>query len=244
MKEDMAIQNLREIKEIFDKNDIQVWLDCGTLLGAIREGRIIAWDKDTDLGTWYDNLRQIISLFPEFKKRRFKVSVNTYIDNIGIERFGCQTDVELWHKRGDYAWQVWVVRDKKIGKLLRWFVYSSSLMTYTKPKGTVIRKSECLSFLLPLPLKILFADLIWPILDRCNCTIPVVVPKHHFEKLSTVRYYGLKFPVPSDVEKYLEFRYGSDWKTPIKKWICYKDDGSINPSWRVLLRNMRKSKKR
>ena len=46
----------------------------------------------------------------------------------------------------------------------------------------------------------------------------VVIPKHHFEKLETVDFYGIKFTIPSDVENYLECRYGKDWRIPKKEW--------------------------
>lgn len=48
--------------------------------------------------------------------------------------------------------------------------------------------------------------------------------------------YGVKmsfmFRVPFNVEKYLEYRYGSDWKIPIKKWK-YKDDGAMSAEIRL-----------
>jgi hypothetical protein len=37
----------------------------------------------------------------------------------------------------------------------------------------------------------------------------------------------MEFKVPSPVEKYLEYRYGKDWRTPKKDYIYYKEDGAI-----------------
>ena len=34
--------------------------------------------------------------------------------------------------------------------------------------------------------------------------------------------------IPSNVEEYLEFRYGKDWKVPKKEWEWWNDDGAAN----------------
>ena len=39
MNEDVAIDALRQVKEVFDEYGIEYWLDYGTLLGAIRDGK-------------------------------------------------------------------------------------------------------------------------------------------------------------------------------------------------------------
>lgn len=69
MKVGIMVENLREVKDVFDKNDVNFWLDSGVLLGAVRDGKIIEWDIDIDLGTWHNNLTKLISAFPEFKKK-------------------------------------------------------------------------------------------------------------------------------------------------------------------------------
>lgn len=44
----------------------------------------------------------------------------------------------------------------------------------------------------------------------------IVVPKHFFERLNNIEFYGMGFNIPSDVEDYLAYRYGEDWRVPKK----------------------------
>jgi GT2 family glycosyltransferase len=71
MNKELAKQFLFEVDEIFKKYNITYWLDCGTLLGAIRNKDFIDWDDDLDIGTYkpifldYDLWQKIISDFLE-----------------------------------------------------------------------------------------------------------------------------------------------------------------------------------
>lgn len=60
-KEDAFPSLLREAKRVVDKHGVEFWLDSGTLLGAVRDGKIIPWEHDIDLATWYTNSWRIVS---------------------------------------------------------------------------------------------------------------------------------------------------------------------------------------
>ena len=149
MNEEKAVGNLREIKEIFDKIGIDYWLDTGTLLGAVRDGRIIEWDTDVDLGTWYGNAKQIASMFAEFEKKGFEICLNERKGNVTTRRSGCDVSFYLYRKRGDYAWTLWYAKGKGIEKMLIWCLYTLSPSICSKQKEKSIRKSELFLSLLP-----------------------------------------------------------------------------------------------
>lgn len=86
MWKELQIRNIRELNEVFKNFDIRCWLDYGTLLGAIRNGKFIDWDDDIGLGTTDDNWCKIISAIPQFERRGFHVQTTNlriydYISN-------------------------------------------------------------------------------------------------------------------------------------------------------------------
>lgn len=234
MNEEIVVKNLRDITRIFDKNAISYWLDSGTLLGAVRDGRLIEWDGDVDLGVWDDDVPRIIFIFPEFNRKGFDIAINRKMAVMDITRFNQRINACLYHKRGDYAWTVWIKRKRKwIEKVADRLKNISNARAFIRQKGSFVKKIKNIMFLLPSTLKQLLTFIAWLIYRRFSYFLPIVIPRHYFEKLSTIRFYGIWLKIPSDAEKYLEYRYGSDWKTPKRQWIYYKDDGAINLDWRV-----------
>ena len=232
MNIETAVKNLREVKDVFDRNNVTFWLDSGILLGAVRDRKMIKGDTDIDLGTWYCELNKIVLTFSEFKKRGFDVVLNKKWTCITLQRFRFNINVELYHERYRYAWRVWrVVKSGIFISVLERCVNISNLRVYAKQKVTSAQKIKNLSSLLPSTLKQLVTDTAWLALHRLGCMVPEIIPKHYFETLSTMQFYEMEFCIPSDVKKYLEYRYGGDWETPKEEWLYYRDDGARAPDW-------------
>lgn len=66
---------LNELISNFDKVRIPYWIDHGTLLGCLRNGRFIPWDDDADISTLQSNYHRVKSLMQTLckgnKKRYF-----------------------------------------------------------------------------------------------------------------------------------------------------------------------------
>jgi hypothetical protein len=240
MREEIAVKNLKEVKEIFDRAGVKYWLDSGTLLGAMRDGKIIEWDHDIDLGAMEDSWKKIASTLPEFEKRKFivhfvefKYSENFSQKSIAFYRFGCDIGVDVYQIKDENA--LIILGDSS--NLISWGLKALFYLLSNQKLGLGSRYSKwnpvigilkrCLS---PIPskLRVLLSDVVKQLWARSPTKLFLVsIPKHYFEKLGTIKFYGMTFNIPSDVEKYLEYHYGKNWKTPKKDWDWRKMDGSV-----------------
>lgn len=67
--QDHIMEMLIAIHEILLREDIPHWLNFGTLLGAVRQGDLIPWDEDGDIGIWECDAEKVVErhLFDEKK---------------------------------------------------------------------------------------------------------------------------------------------------------------------------------
>ncbi len=63
---------LRDLAEIFNQANLHYWLDYGSLLGSVRSGDLIPWDKDIDWGLLNKDLKQICDLAPKIESMGYQ----------------------------------------------------------------------------------------------------------------------------------------------------------------------------
>lgn len=59
------------------------------------------------------------------------------------------------------------------------------------------------------------------------------VPSHYFFNLNSIVVHGLHLPIPSEVDSYLQLKYGNDWRVPRKSWKYWLEDGAISSKSRI-----------
>jgi len=218
------VEILGKVKEVFDEIGVVFWLDNGTLLGAMREGKIIEWDNDIDLGVHFKDIEKIVSNESKFKKRNLQVNIRRKYGTMHAYRNGYGISFILFRVTQDNAWALFPSCETKTEKLFAWVLGVFTKEMYGESKYDT-QKRKFINHL-PLKLRNLIVNITWFIMKKRGYIKHWVIPKHFFMQLSTIEFYGLKFNIPSKVEEYLKFRYGDTWETPNKNWVWFRDDGA------------------
>jgi len=231
IEEKKAVEALEKIKKILDKNNIDYWLDEGTILGAVREKKLIEWDHDIDLATWFTNLSKIKPLFDEFDTTGIQTCFFEEKKHIDLLGNGFKIDINLYHIDEEKATRMWYEQNK-IGDFLDYFIWitqikKAELKTSNIP--LVITKIFVkISNILPKSIRYNIARSLFRIYEKIGAKhIPMGVPSYFFTDLKDIKFYGMNFKVPKKTEEYLEYRYGKDWKIPKRDYVYTRDDQSI-----------------
>lgn len=65
---------LKVVDHLFVQHGIKYWIDGGTLLGAVRHGGMIPWDKDADLEIPLEQREDVLKLRSEFQRYGYDVA--------------------------------------------------------------------------------------------------------------------------------------------------------------------------
>ena len=103
MDNTQALANLKDACSGLLAFGIQPFLCYGTALGAVREGKIIDHDKDTDLGILAEQFS--FEIFSSLLSRGFSIGNIYGMRHVGMEisftRNGVKTDLMLFYRKGN-----------------------------------------------------------------------------------------------------------------------------------------------
>jgi hypothetical protein len=89
-----------EAARILDAAGITWWLTCGTLLGAVREGRVLPWDGDIDLGVWPEDMPAVQTAFENAGWPFLRATPQQLIPH----KNGIKVDIHPHHQDGEMVY--------------------------------------------------------------------------------------------------------------------------------------------
>jgi len=217
-------QQLKEILDLLHRHDITYWLDSGTLLGLMREGKLLKNDMDIDVGVWSEEEQKLKKMLSLIKQAGYTIYSASYKGQIfkynfipNYNKHKRKVDINLFREADHHAWCP-----------MYYFIFTSnhekSEDRGRKFSGAVrkVIRSWWNRFNTKIRLKVDINSFPWrPFLNIGTWWIPI----QYFKKIEYDT--RLKAYIPSDWESYLEFRYGR-WQVKKNDWIFYKDDQGIN----------------
>lgn len=241
MEQNTLVGLLRHVKEVLNKYHIEFWLDCGTLLGAVRNGKFIPWEHDIDLGAWQEKVSDNakILLHKEFSKCGFDVGI--YENHINIRKKGVEEmwlDINFYYLDEDKATLPRLLSINVVGKFLSYFLYVLFAPYHCKVyrvnsimKSFIMKTLINVSRVMPFVLRKWLIQIGTVVYKKFGSKdVSWVISSDYFTNLSTIRFYKMDFNAPGKTEKYLAYRYGKNWKTSKRSWRTSRDDGAVlNP---------------
>jgi len=232
MDEKKWIEALKDVKHILDGAGVKYWLEWGTLLGAVREGRIIPWDTDIDLGAMCSEADKLIRKIPELEQKGFKVDITDF--RFIMFRKPVAISIALYRIRGNKAWLLDCKKQPKFNSIMRYFSMLTDRILYKNlsSKSKMPLRERIAFALIPgfadyAIRKFVFKVSEWLGEEYCA----QVVPKSYFENLDSISFYGMTFNIPSHVHEYLSLWYGKNWMEPDPNWTY--EYGTIDLSFDI-----------
>ena len=96
--EKAAVKLMIDVKNIIENLSIDYWIEGGTLLGAVREQKLIPWDHDIDMGMINHSNDAIKKMIYNLKKK-FYVSVKTFNNMEGVWDLGEYRVIKVYPKK-------------------------------------------------------------------------------------------------------------------------------------------------
>lgn len=279
-----AINMLKDVKKVLDKYHLIYWIEDGTLLGYMRNKKIIPWDDEIDLGTY-------ASEFPKIKDVCIDLKKKGYIAKFAYDRLKIwkkdwkigyiNIDLHLWrlvngyyvcdyHEDKKTVFSLFFRYLERIERLLSCFNHKNKVEFYRFDNIAKVLLSNNInpkdwkniefikgpynrqeSFILKGPKFYIVSDpiknfissnFLYILINKLFKILPktlikilhdylfklyqlkqieyslLEIPRHYFDNLSNISFYGIKSKIPKKSKDYLKDMYGDSWRIANTGW--------------------------
>ena len=226
----------REVETAFNEAGVTYWLDQGTLLGMVREGKLLDSDHDIDLGMWEKDFREhrqvLLNLLPQKGRwvEDYKPHQLSYRSLDGQERM---VNIAFYRNLGDQAVKKCYYsapgNDAELLIKAALFCACAADKSLVKkiPPGFFYRVLAGLTPLVPVSMWRSMARFFGRLQYRRKPFVLMSVPVSFFREIEQLKIGDQGFPVPQDRESYLQLKYGAGWRQPKDEWVFWEDDGAV-----------------
>lgn len=213
---------------ILTDSHIHYWVTDGSLLGIIRENRLLPWDSDIDFAIWKHehSKMEIIKLFELHGYKLLKTLPNMdclhfIIDNV-------QVDIGFYTYGINDSCIKWATSPKNI--FLRYYLSLVSIMFEMAINGKNINDFKfknnffkySVSILMLVVVKLIPNRFLNSLFDKASGMYVFAGScfSNHLMKFTQIYFLETAIVIPVEAEKHLELTYGINWKIPNKdyKW--------------------------
>jgi len=222
-----ATKDLKQISNIFKKHNIEIWLDAGTLLGAIREKDFIEWDEDIDLAIKDKSDEDLfkIEIIKDLKKngwlmfkkygRGVKILNKNHSSKIDICYYNTKRDECLYREH---------ITMNEIGRILDFLIWIFNLnpVEFKYESRLSIKKLKYIYKIINIiPSRIRKKFIIlFKYLEKTIATEKHIfkIPYDFIYPLKKINFRGIECYIPNNEKDLLVVYYGKNWKKPIKNY--------------------------
>ncbi|XOV79291.1 MAG: LicD family protein [Aestuariibacter sp.] len=245
----MSRRHLAEVMQVFEQLDIEVWIDQGTLLGAVRDDGFIPWDWDIDLSAWYGDWVEQPELQEKLKNAGFELIYLRKSRSLRIEPVSKypgwrQVDVHLYKVKAEQACTYFFEFDIN-NRTQKWLF--KLIMKLDWLQRAIVQEPPSLKLLLKRPelanrvyrnrkggVRLLLFRFVKMIkhrvflyrFNRFSKLRSVQTPVHYYHSLTRKTLLKGEYSAPADTNTYLAFKYGENWRIPIQNYD-WRNDGSV-----------------
>jgi hypothetical protein len=219
--------------KILTDNNINYWVCHGTLLGIVRDNKLLTWDNDIDFAVWDDECSKedILKIFSNDERFKKEV-VFEEINSLHFATADKRVDINFYTRDADKAFIKWAALPDGLFIKVYYFVINfiasgtNIKKTIESGNGIIIEIIKLLiitplilvRFVFPKSLKNKLLKNLYKNLDSVGYSYPIELMVN-----KEMKFLCVDIIVPVESEEVLKNTYGEDWRTPKQNYVWYKE---------------------